>query len=41
MPPRIRVNPHWYVATERGVLAAEEVLQMLLDHVQSKQADEV
>ena len=30
----LRQNPHWHVATEHGVLATEEVLQMLLENAQ-------
>ena len=28
----LRDNPHWHVATEHGVLATEQVLQMLLEN---------
>eukprot|EP00555_Chaetoceros_dichaeta_P005354 CAMPEP_0198269934 /NCGR_PEP_ID=MMETSP1447-20131203/43199_1 /TAXON_ID=420782 /ORGANISM="Chaetoceros dichaeta, Strain CCMP1751" /LENGTH=267 /DNA_ID=CAMNT_0043961733 /DNA_START=315 /DNA_END=1118 /DNA_ORIENTATION=- len=30
---RLEQNPHWHTATEAGVLATEQILQMLLDNV--------
>ena len=30
----LQQNPHWHVAKQSGVLATEEILQLLLDHVQ-------